>query len=520
MRHAQSVATDTLPSDQWLVLTDTQGLVVHASEAFCCAAGYPPEQLRGQPIALLRHPDMPKGPIADLWETLGRGESWMGMLKNRRADGSDFWVDAYISPIQAEDGQVLEYQAIYRDPHAEIIQRTQRVYRARSQGRQPRELRWPRLPITLQQTLLAALAFLPLALLASWQAPWMAGLLLLIGLALGWLGLCWHGRAQARLLSHCRSLVSHPIKQLIYTGRTDAVGQIELAMRLLTVRLEVMVARIHDSSQQVAGHVARVSQLLDLSSAASQGQQSALEAIAAAVEEFTATIREVADNTHTAAQLGSSNREYGSLGLQRTQAAQHSIQLLAGELQQSARTVAHLDHDSQAIGRILEVIHSIAEQTNLLALNAAIEAARAGDNGRGFAVVADEVRSLAQRTQASTDEIQQLIEALQQGTGKVVQAIEQGVQQSRQSVDHINASAEALDGIALSIDRSDQLNQQIAAASDQQNQAAADINQQIHAIHGLASDTSRQLLETLHAAQAVSEQMRRQRALITLLRRH
>ncbi|WP_258286787.1 PAS domain-containing protein, partial [Escherichia ruysiae] len=73
------------------MLTDPQGVVVYASEAFCHAAGYPPEQLLGQPIAMLRHPGMPKGPIADLWETLGRGESWMGMLKNRRADGDDFW---------------------------------------------------------------------------------------------------------------------------------------------------------------------------------------------------------------------------------------------------------------------------------------------------------------------------------------------------------------------------------------------------------------------------------------------
>lgn len=518
MTHFESVPATH--SNQWLVLTDNEGLVVHASEAFCNAAGHPPEQLLGQPIAILRHPDMPKGPIADLWETLGRGESWMGMLKNRRADGSDFWVDAYISPIQAADGQVLEYQAIYRDPDPEIIRRTQRVYRIRSQGRQPSELRWPRLSAPMLQTLLASLAFLPLAVLAFRQAPLTAGLLFLLGIVLSGCALCWHGRALARLVNHCRSLVSHPIKQLIYTGRTDAVGQIELAMRLLRVRLEVMVARIHDSSQQVAGHVAQVSDLLDLSSTASLGQQSALQAIAAAVEEFTATIREVAANTHTAAELGSSNREYGDLGLQRTQAAQQSIQVLAGELQQSALTVAHLNHDSQAIGRILDVIHSIAEQTNLLALNAAIEAARAGDNGRGFAVVADEVRSLAQRTQASTDEIQQLISALQQGTGKVVQAIEQGVQQSRQSVDHINASAEALDGIALSIGRSDQLNRQIAAASDQQNQAAADISQQIHAIHTLASDTSLQLQQTLRAAESVSAQMLRQQALISLLRRH
>ncbi|HDZ57660.1 MAG TPA: PAS domain S-box protein [Pseudomonas xinjiangensis] len=516
--------TEPLPDSlqnpqQWLVLTDSQGLVTYASTAFCLAAGLEQQELLGQPIARLRHPQMPKGPIKDLWETLGRGQSWMGMLKNRRADGSDFWVDAYISPIHDTSGKVLEYQAIYRQPDLPTIARTQRIYHLRSQGRQPPQLRWGQLLPGHWQTLLSLLGFSPLIVWSCWQSGFVALLPILSSLALCALLLNWHNRGLNQLATHCRDLVSHPIKQLIYTGRADTIGQIQLSLRLLEIKLVVMVARVHDSSQQVMTHVASANGLLSAGSQGSQTQQDSLAVIASAVEQFSATTREVAANTRNAAKLSSDNRDTGQLGQQRALAAQSSIQSLASELQAASSAVESLDLHSRSIGRILDVIRAIAEQTNLLALNAAIEAARAGENGRGFAVVADEVRTLAQRTQASTDEIQQMIAALQQGTAAVVHAMQQGQRHSHQSVAHVSASTEALTSICTSIDRSDVLNQQIAAASNQQSQAASEISQRLHDVHHVAGNTSQQLRDTLDAAAAVALQVARQQALIAHLQR-
>ena len=499
--------------DLLLVLTDAKGVITYASSSFCHLAGYSEAQLLGQPIARLRHAEMPGGPFKDLWETLGRGQSWMGMLKNRRADGEAFWVDAYISPI-LDNGQVLEYQAIYRRPTADVIARASEVYRVRAQGKQPAALRKPNPALAERLSLSACLAFLPLITLALAQAPLIGGLTLLLSGALCWALLRWQSRAFRELVDSSQRLVQHPIKQLIYTGRVDEVGQLQLAMRLLEVKLSAMVARIHDSSSQVAEHASQATSLIGTSNDASQEQQHALAGISAAVEEVTATIQEVASNTLNAAELAQQAQQLADAGRLRVGLAHHSIGLLAETLNSSARAVATLTQQSQAIGRILDVIRGIAEQTNLLALNAAIEAARAGETGRGFAVVADEVRSLAQRTQSSTDEIQAMIEALREGTSEVVRAMEQGQSQSQSSVTEVDAAAAALVSILDTIGAITQLSAQIASASDQQSLAAEEINHKLHAIHELALQSSDQLRDTLRFAAQVTAQAQRQQSLV------
>lgn len=135
-----------------------------------------------------------------------------------------------------------------------------------------------------------------------------------------------------------------------------------------------------------------------------------------------------------------------------------------------------LNNDVQLIAGVVDVIRSIAEQTNLLALNAAIEAARAGDAGRGFAVVADEVRALASRTQKSTQEIQGMISLLQKGTQDAMITMGRSSESGKTTGELANQAGLSLDAISQLIYTINDLNAQIANASEEQTAVAEEVN--------------------------------------------
>jgi len=95
--------------------TDTQGAITEASDAFCKISGYTKEELIAQTHRLLRHPDVPLSFYEAMWKTLQTGTSWHGEIKNRRKDGSTYWVDTIIMPRYDDADRLIGYMAIRND---------------------------------------------------------------------------------------------------------------------------------------------------------------------------------------------------------------------------------------------------------------------------------------------------------------------------------------------------------------------------------------------------------------------
>jgi len=282
--------------------------------------------------------------------------------------------------------------------------------------------------------------------------------------------------------------------------------------------LRRMLGEVSQYSEQVAAAATELSQVNEETEAGMQHQNTQINSAAAAMNEMTATVEEVARNTQSTADSAagvSGEADTGRAELADTVAA---IELLANDIENAASQVSALREDSERIDTVLQVIENIAEQTNLLALNAAIEAARAGESGRGFAVVADEVRSLASRTKDSTGEIQSTIEKLQQGALRAEKAMNGSRQAAGSTVARIGTTAEALERIAAGVSSIDEMTQQIASAAEEQTATAREINQNIHVINDVAQQTVQSVAQSTEAGENLAQLAEQLRALVLQFR--
>lgn len=107
--------------------TDLKGHIVYCNPAFIRVSGYSREQLLGQPHNIIRHPDMPAEAYRDMWATIKSGQPWSALVKNRRADGRYYWVQANVTPL-LENGQPTGYMSVRTQPTREHVEAATRLY--------------------------------------------------------------------------------------------------------------------------------------------------------------------------------------------------------------------------------------------------------------------------------------------------------------------------------------------------------------------------------------------------------
>jgi methyl-accepting chemotaxis protein len=334
----------------------------------------------------------------------------------------------------------------------------------------------------------------------SQQAQSMLGLATLLALLFGVLA-AWAITRQITLpLKHTLIAVdrvaSGDLTHNLTIDRRDELGQLQGGIQRMTLNLRELIGGISDSVTQIASAAEELSAVTEQTSAGVNSQKVETDQVATAMHQMTATVQEVARNAEEASEAAVAADQQAREGDKVVNEAIAQIERLASEVGHSTEAMGELKRESDKIGSVLDVIKSVAQQTNLLALNAAIEAARAGEAGRGFAVVADEVRSLAQRTQKSTEEIEELIAGLQNGTQQVATIMDNSRELTVSSVALTRRAGGSLESITRTVSAIQAMNQQIAAAAEQQSATAEEINRSILNVRDVSEQTSAASEET------------------------
>jgi methyl-accepting chemotaxis protein len=286
------------------------------------------------------------------------------------------------------------------------------------------------------------------------------------------------------------------LSQDLTIERKDELGKLQGSIQRMTLNLRELIGGIRDGVTQIASAAEELSAVTEQTSAGVNSQKVETDQVATAMHEMTATVQEVARNAEEASEAAVAADQQAREGERVVSEAIAQIERLASVVDHSSEAMGALKVESDKIGSVLDVIKSVAEQTNLLALNAAIEAARAGEAGRGFAVVADEVRSLAQRTQKSTEEIEGLIASLQSGTQQASNIMDSSRALTGSSVELTRRAGGSLESITRTVSAIQSMNQQIAAAAEQQSATAEEINRSVINVRDVSEQTSAASEET------------------------
>ena len=269
----------------------------------------------------------------------------------------------------------------------------------------------------------------------------------------------------------------------------NELGQLSQSMNQLLEQLQKLISGVLSDVQTLNRDSQSLQTVSEQTQKISERQQNHLSKVFSSFEQINHAVQEISSNAQNTSGRSEDAKRAAYEGQKLIDSNRQLNSHLASSVTSAAERIASLAADTDKITSVLDIIRGIADQTNLLALNAAIEAARAGEQGRGFAVVADEVRTLAQRTQASTEDIQSMVGGLIDGVKETQQAMSSGSDLMNQSVamtDKVNDAFRHIQDLVATVQ---DMNLQVATATEQQSLVVGDVHASVSDLQGLVEES-------------------------------
>lgn len=105
---------------EYVIVTDTQGVIQYVNKAFERTLGYRVDEVIGRRIGSFKSGVHDKAYYDDLWNQIRNNQVWTGRFVNRHKDGHLVEVEATISPILDPGGLITGYVSTQRDVTQEV----------------------------------------------------------------------------------------------------------------------------------------------------------------------------------------------------------------------------------------------------------------------------------------------------------------------------------------------------------------------------------------------------------------